>query len=397
MIIPGWIQKYVLSIVPIGLTAILVTGLGLFAIPVAALTLSTSCNDALNEVIWCGAATPGQVAADYTNGDGHNSAASIQNIYSAFSITSANISNMQTNAVAGTVTKSGDVIVNGNIVATNALTAGRQSIPGSTVKTYNGTTFYERPPSVSFLSNSLDAFVVMSAGRFDFAILSSCGNPVVGTATPPPPPTTSPNYTILKTVAVKGSNQFSSDVQVSPNSVVVYKVVVSSTGTAGVTNLIVKDTMPNDDTYNPSSFSINSQAEPDTEASSFFGSGLSLGTLPAGSSDTFLYSATVGANDNNANCVNETLPNVSSMQASNLPAESSTATVSIECTPPPIQKTPPPVVVTTVTSPPSTPSTPVSTQLVNTGPGNTIGVFVGVSLAGAAGYSLLLRRKYIRG
>jgi len=395
----GWFRNHVLAIFPIGLIGVLVAGLSLLAIPAAALSLPTSCNDSANEVLWCGAATPQQIEADYTNGDGHNSAASIQNIYSAFNISSADINNMQTTAVAGSVTKSGDVIVNGNVVATNALTAGRESIPGSTTKTYNGTTFYERPPSVSFLANSLTAFVVMSGRYFDFAILSSCGNPVVATTIAPPPttPPPSPNYTIVKTVAAGGSNQFSSDVQVAPNTVVTYKVVVSSTGTGDVTNLVVKDTMPNDDIYNPNSFSINLNPEPDTEANSFFAGGLTIGTLTPGSSDTFLYSATVGANDNNTNCTNETLPNVTSMQASNLPTESSTAVVSIEC-PPPTKPSTPSSVVPTSTTPTITPasSTTVPTQLVNTGPGNTIGIFIGVSLISAVGCSIFLRRKLIQ-
>jgi len=313
---------------------------------------------------------------------------------------------MPSTAVAGSVTKSGDVLVNGNIVATNALTAGRQSIPGSTTKTYNGTTFYERPPSVSFLVDSLSAFVVMTGNHFDFAILSSCGNPVVGVATTPlptptPTPTpvpTSPNYTITKTVSYSGSNQFSSDVQVAPNTLVIYKIVVSSTGTAAVNNLVVKDTMPNDDTYNPNTFSINLSPASTSQANSFFNGGLDIGQLAPGSSDTFMYTAIAGADDNNPNCTNQTLPNVASIQANSLPAESATAVVSLECptpTPAPTTTSPPsttPTITTTSTTP-----TPVPTQLVNTGPGDadTIAIFIGVSFVGSVGYGVYLRRKSI--
>ena len=47
---------------------------------------------------------------------------------------------------------------------------------------------------------------------------------------------------------------------------------------------------------------------------------------------------------------------------------------------------------TTPTPPPVTPPT----QLVNTGPGNLIGAFAGFSVAGAAGYSLFMRRKLVK-
>ncbi len=393
----NWFKRQEFVIIPVGLMMVLVIGLSVFTIPVAALNLPTSCNDATNEVLWCGAATPQQVEADYIGGDGHNSAISIQNIYSAFDISSADINSMQATAVAGSVTKSGNVIVNGNIVATNALTAGRQSIPGSTAETYNGTTFYERPPSVSFLADSLTAFVVMTGNHFDFAILSSCGNPVVGTATTPlpTPVPTSPNYTITKTVSYSGSNQFLSDVQVAPNTLVIYKIVVTSTGTATVNNLVVKDTMPNDDTYNPNTFSINLSPASTSDANSFFNGGLDIGELAPGASDTFMYTAIAGANDNNPNCTNQTLPNVASIQANNLPEESSTAVVSLECpTPTPTTTSPssttPPTVTTTSTTP-----TPTPTQLVNTGPGDadTIAIFIGVSIVGAIGYGIYLRRK----
>jgi len=73
------------------------------------------------------------------------------------------------------------------------MTAGRSDIPGSTKVKYGATTFYERQPNVSFASGSIKAYVVMINGTFRFAILASCGNPVVGQAK-------TPNYTIEKEV-----------------------------------------------------------------------------------------------------------------------------------------------------------------------------------------------------
>lgn len=387
------IRKQIL--LPVTLMAVLGLGIAVFVRPAFALTLPTSCNDAPNEVIWCGAATPQQVVSDYTRGDGHNSAASIQNIYSFFGINSADISALPQTAVAGTVTKSGDVIVNGQTVATNALTGGREYIQGSTREDVNGTIFYVRPPSVSFLDNSLDAFVVMNNGKFAFAILSSCGNAVSATPVPSPTPTPTPvpNYTIEKQVEVTGSNDFSSEVQVKPDTDVTYQITINSTGNATVQNLVVWDTLPSDDTYDTNSLTLNGSSLSATQAAQFFDGGLTLPDLAPGSQDVLQFSATVGANVNNSNCVNETLPNTAYMQATGLSQEKSTATVSVECTP-----TPPPTPTPTPT-PPATTTTVTTTPaaLPSTGPGNVIGAFIGFSVAAGSGYALFMRRRIAKG
>jgi hypothetical protein len=99
--------------------------------------------------------------------------------------------------VAGTVNVNNDVIVDGKIVATNAITAGRENISNaygsSSAVSYAGYTFYTRSPRVSFITASIDAFVVMKNGQFQFAILAPCGNPVK--ATPVPVVVPKPVYT----------------------------------------------------------------------------------------------------------------------------------------------------------------------------------------------------------
>ena len=83
--------------------------------------------------------------------------------------------------------KDGSVVVDGKVVATNALSIGRTSKPGSSNYVVNGKTYYERTPAASFASNSIVAYVYFNAdGRFKAAVLTSCGNPV--RATPPKPP-----------------------------------------------------------------------------------------------------------------------------------------------------------------------------------------------------------------
>ena len=329
------LKKYASRLLPFGVVGVMAIGMVSFIRPADALTLPTSCNDAPNEVLWCGAATPQKVLHDYTYGDGHNSQQSIQNIYgwSGFGITSADVHSMPSTAVAGTVTSTGNVYVGGRLVATGAYTAGRDFIPGSTQENSHGTIFYERPTHVSFLQHSLDAFVVMQNGQFSFAILSSCGNPVSGKPTPAP----KPDYTINKTVAYIGSNNYQKSIVVKPDSSVKYRVQIDSTGKADVTNLHVEDILPKDVQYTSGTLTLNGNHLNSSDVSKFFAknhNGLDVGTLAVGKSDIFDFTAVVGPNMTDTNCVTETLNNTAYMIASNLPLRSSHADVSIKCIPP---------------------------------------------------------------
>src|SRR5581483_4125706 len=108
----------------------------------------------------------------------------VRDIYSHFGISQSDVDNLCTTAVAGTIYKNGDVYVGNTKVATGAITAGRQNISGSTPVTVNGFTFYVRPPSVSFASNSIQAYIVMQNGQFKFGIMNACGNPFTAHPTP---------------------------------------------------------------------------------------------------------------------------------------------------------------------------------------------------------------------
>jgi len=132
--------------------------------------------------------------------------------------------------VAGTVNVNNDVVVNGKIVATNAITAGRENISNaygsSTAVSYAGYTFYVRTPRVSFITASIDAFVVMKNGQFQFAILAPCGNPVK--ATPVPVVVPKPTYSCIA---------LSAQVSSSDPSTVVMSVLHTASGGAVFKNV----------------------------------------------------------------------------------------------------------------------------------------------------------------
>lgn len=161
------------------LTSSLVLGIGLLAMPAAsALTIGgpSDCDD--NAIVRCGVHSTSAVMNAY------QSSAYVRGVFAYFGISNADINNLQATNVSGRVTKDGKVFIDGQskAVATNAITGGRQDIPGSTQVNYQGAVFYRRPPSVSFQQQSLPAFVAMKNGQFQYAIIASCGNAVKAAA-----------------------------------------------------------------------------------------------------------------------------------------------------------------------------------------------------------------------
>lgn len=149
------------------------------------------CSD--NAVIRCGVTDINQLRSKY------NADASTQNIFAAYGLTGAVVNGATVKT--GTTTRSGDVIVDGKVVATNAHSAGRQYISGSTRKESNGTVYYDSPNQTAFRTDSLAIIAFFDGdGKFIGAVLTDCGNPLTGTPTPVPP---KPVYTCDSLAAAK--------------------------------------------------------------------------------------------------------------------------------------------------------------------------------------------------
>lgn len=316
--------------IAVGVLAASFAGFGLFA---ASHVGAADCDD--NAVIRCGVGSVSDVKDKYASNK------SVRQIFNCMDISKSDVDNMhkgldsnQTGVVAGTVTKDGKVIVNGDVVATNAKTGGRQNMPGSTDRTNDcGTPFFERTPSVSFQQSSLPALVDMQNGKFQFAIINSCGNPVVATAkTQPQQQPKTPAYTINKTVAQKGSNNFVKSLSgLTPGTHVIYRVTVKSTGDAAVQNLKVNDVLPSHVKYVSGTLTRDGNS---ASSSAFFGNGVVVNSLAPGTSTVFQFEAIVGPNDTPGTCTTATLTNTGKMTATSLSPKSSTATVSEKCTAP---------------------------------------------------------------
>ncbi len=134
-----------------------------------------------NAIIRCGALTETSLAQKYAA----NATGDLDNIYGAYGITSAMIANHS--GTPGYVTKTGDVVVDGKVVATNAYSLGRLYRSGGTVKMIDGVKYYEGATSVRFVATKLEAFVYRDAsGKFLGAILLACGNAIRATPVPQP-------------------------------------------------------------------------------------------------------------------------------------------------------------------------------------------------------------------
>ena len=309
----------------------------------AAAAPSSTPDCAVDAAIWCGVSQAGSLANEiakvksvYVNGDGHNKYYAIQDMYNYFGMSTSVINGMSTsNVVSGYVSgaTNGDVYatINGKntLVATGAITAGRQNMAGSTTVKYGATTFYTRPTHISFLNGELAALIIMKNGIFQNAILTSCGNPVK--ATPE-----KPAYSILKQVRAVGSSAYSSDISVKSDTAVQYQITVSSTGALPADNVTIHDTLPGDITYTSGTLKSNGVTVSAADAAKFFGSGLVTSSIASGSKVIYTFNAVAGSvSATVTTCKAEVLNNEGYITSVGLSGLQSGAKVTTECTPPP--------------------------------------------------------------
>jgi hypothetical protein len=154
-----------------------------------------------NSIIYCGATSHAELAQKYNQ----NKTGDLPAVYNSYGLSASEINNAGSVAKMGAVHKDGRVTVDGATVATNAMSIGRQHKNGSTPLNIAGKTYYNSPPSTSFASPSIVAYVYFHPnGQFKAAIITSCGNPVSGTPLPPPPPPPpAPTYKCVSLTAAK--------------------------------------------------------------------------------------------------------------------------------------------------------------------------------------------------
>jgi uncharacterized repeat protein (TIGR01451 family) len=205
------------------------------------------CDD--NAIVHCGRETVSQLQAAY------NGSSNVRSIYATapFNLSSQKMAGSWAGMQRGQVDKYGVVkLENGTIVARNAITAGRN--PGKTAAIRSqshkmaGVEAYWRGTGVNMSSDAAVAFIKLdSNGRFEFAIIRACGNPVVATPTQPAP---TPGISIEKLVKKAGTqDEFKNDITVSPSQKVEYVVGVKNTGNVTLNNVTLLDGLPKELSY----------------------------------------------------------------------------------------------------------------------------------------------------
>jgi len=160
------------SLTGVALSANFATG----SAPVSAATCNT------NNIMPCGYGT----ISDFVNTYKANAAGDYPAIYAAYGLAPSEIDHLGQTAKMGMAYRDGTVKVDGKVVATNAVSLGREKKSYSQTVTIGGKTYYQDRDQDAFLSD-IPALVLMNGDQFEFAALTACGNPVKGTPTGQPP------------------------------------------------------------------------------------------------------------------------------------------------------------------------------------------------------------------
>ena len=368
---------------------------GLAALPLTkALAVTANCDS--NAIIWCGAQTKQDLVNAINNGDGHNSAANIQQIYSTNGLTITPTSVMSSDTVDGTVDNKGNVTVNGQIVATNVWSVGRTLIGNS--QPFGSV--WMRPTSVSFLSPSLDAFVNMSGGTFHWAVLKACGNPVI--------PTAAPFGQIFKRVTdvTKDPNtKFAADdaahaADVNSGDTLRYDVTITNNGTSDMSNIVMTDNLPAGVTLisNPSLRDISTTNFGTIAANQSKVFTITVKATSTTDGDVITNKACFTADQNQSGCDTAVIKiHVTTPVCTTGCTTTQTCTETNTCIPPTCATTPCATTQTctqTNTCTPTTlPTTPPTTPLPQTGVADAAAPVFGTGIVGYAGYAYLRSKR----
>lgn len=202
-----------------------------------------------NAIIQCGISGTNQLQEKYDQ----NAHGDLRDILNDYGIDGDNIDRM----VMGVSHKNGDITVNGEVVATDGRSIGRQNLSYSGAINIAGRTYYESNSTDVFLSSKLPTLVLMEDGEFVGGVILDCGNPITGEPVTPEPepkpekpkpekpekpkpekPEPYPGISIEKTV--NDTEHIITDI----NQPFTYEIIVKNTGDVDLKNVGVTDVAP---------------------------------------------------------------------------------------------------------------------------------------------------------
>ena len=291
----------------------------LFARPVSAAIDTTPDCDTV-AIIKCGSSSVSELQTDASKGD-------VPTVYNNFGISHSELKGF----VDGVVWKDGRVTLGtkgeGKLVATNAITAGRWNNPTSDMTKIPNTDRAYRMSTSHFVDDGQIAFVKIVNGKFDFAVIKTCGNPVTAKAVAPPTP---PNLTVTKDVMSETHQIWGQTVTIKPGEQVAYKVVGTNTGKTTLQNVTFHDVLPQGITFQTGAYHAMLNGH---FISNDLNDGMNIGTLTPGQKFELIYAVNTPTNVTKTATCTVGLTNRAFVKATDLPERSDTAVVKI-CAPP---------------------------------------------------------------
>lgn len=106
----------------------------------------------------------------------------LQAVYSAYGLEPSEYDRFQRDAKMGVAHRNGEITVDGQVVARDARSVGRESKPYASARTIDGQRYYESRSQDVFASPTIPVMVLFDEqGRYETGILTACGNPIRGT------------------------------------------------------------------------------------------------------------------------------------------------------------------------------------------------------------------------
>jgi uncharacterized repeat protein (TIGR01451 family) len=269
-----------------------------------------------SSIITCGVKNVDEIITKYNAGD--TQAAVMRGTYDYYGIDAAKLNELKAKAVLGTVYNdflggSQDVVVvNGKVVATNATTAGRVNVSGSTkIGTFAGVSTYTREYSFSN-HRAKQAFILMDGEKFVFGVLAECGNPVGGDT---------PEISLNKEISKDGST-FGETANFNDGETATFRLTVRETSNKGtLTGVTVKDVMPAGYTYVAGSTKLDGAATTDITA------GVAVGNMGPNVTKTVTFQAKVSLVGKT--CGTNQIVNTANVDSDQTPVKTDTASGSV--------------------------------------------------------------------
>lgn len=345
-------------------------------------------------VINCGVTDKANMITQINNGDGIHT--DLKSMFGNMGIYTEDLGNQ--NTVGGVVTRDGRVLLaNGQQVASGVV-MGERAIAGRTGTPWQGLNWNFIPNAFAPAVTQQGAYVYMYNGQFQYAIVVSCGNPVLASLRAVPPHITISKEVRNVTQDPNGTT-FTETVNAKPGDIVRFRIRTYNNAAVTAQLVHIGDTLPNYLTIESGSAQTTTQqlsgnawqavttSISDNEAIH----GRNIGSLMPNQDAYMIFNARVKS-EVPAGCHNLINTGFADSDHTNPITDTANVNVCVQGPPPPPPPPTPPTPVTPSTTTVASVST-TPTALPTSGPVEAAGGVMGTAGLGYAGYLWRKSRK----